>query len=200
MQDNNQLESLCPALFRRSTKIEAMSGYLIKGIKPVAGFLAPYLPYLPRPVLTLLPTTIFHYTTTPHPTPLSLLVDPLTHPLHAPLLFVSCLIPLLYTLGLISGNISWVDRSWPFFTPLCSTLICLWACQNPSASVYGHNLPRLACMLLLQYIWSARLLSHAIRREFYDLTSEDYRYAQFRKLVPGWLFQLVHLFVVGQSI
>ena len=48
-------------------------------------------------------------------------------------------------------------------------------------------------------MWSHRLIRHAIRRDFYDLTSEDYRYAQFRKTVPNWLFQLVHPIVIGVS-
>lgn len=49
----------------------------------------------------------------------------------------------------------------------------------------------------LQLVWSARLTSNAIRRDFYDLTSEDYRYLQFRKLVPKWFFEIIHIIVIG---
>lgn len=49
-----------------------------------------------------------------------------------------------------------------------------------------------------QLVWSARLTSNAIRRDFYDLKSEDYRYEQFRKLVPEWFFEIVHIIVIGK--
>ena len=52
----------------------------------------------------------------------------------------------------------------------------------------------------MQIVWSVRLTSHAFRRDFYDLTSEDYRYTAVRKLLPRWAFQLVHLFAVGDWI
>jgi steroid 5-alpha reductase family enzyme len=107
------------------------------------------------------------------------------------------LVPTVYILGLVSGNVSWVDRSWPFYTPLCSGLIVLWAVSNPTAAVYGHNIPRLTLMMVLQLTWSARLVRHAIRRGFYDLRGEDYRYTTLRKIVPTWFFQLLHPFVIA---
>ena len=48
-----------------------------------------------------------------------------------------------------------------------------------------------------QLVWSARLTRHAIRRGFYDLKGQDYRYTQFKKVVPAWFFQTIHLFAVG---
>ena len=127
-----------------------MSAVLVKSALAILRPLTPYLPILPTPLLTLLPTAAFHYTTTPSPTPLSFFLDPLSHPLHPPLLFTLGLIPLIYTLGLLSGNVSWVDRLWPFFTPACSGMILLWGMWNPAAGIYGHNLPRLGLMMALQ--------------------------------------------------
>ncbi|KAK1922048.1 hypothetical protein DB88DRAFT_496946 [Papiliotrema laurentii] len=105
-------------------------------------------------------------------------------------------IPLTYSLGLISGNVSWVDRAWPFYPVICSTLVVVWA-YNHRLEQYSGALPRLLCMAGLQYVWSARLTRHAIKRGFYDLTGEDYRYTEFRKLVPSWFFQLIHIFVIA---
>ncbi|ORY26671.1 hypothetical protein BCR39DRAFT_540401 [Naematelia encephala] len=157
----------------------------------------PYTRYLPLAILTLPASLALHIASHPSPTPLSFLKDPLTNPIHLPLLFCLGSIPVFYTLGILTGNVSWVDRSWPFYTPICSGLIMAWAVFNDHAGVYGHNLPRLIVMIALQMIWSTRLLSHALRRGFYDFSGEDYRYTQFRKIVPRWLFALVHLFAVA---
>ncbi|ORX40710.1 hypothetical protein BD324DRAFT_611831 [Kockovaella imperatae] len=170
---------------------------LAKMALPVLKPAMPYLARLPTSLLTLVPSAAFHFTSHPSPNPWTYFLDPLTHPLHAPMLFTAFMIPLFYFMGLISGNVGWVDRSWPFYTPLCSYMILLWAFLNPSAGVYAHNLPRLVLMMTLQLIWSTRLFGHALKRDFYDLTSEDYRYTQFKKLVPNWLFQLVHIFVIA---
>ncbi|WWD19469.1 hypothetical protein CI109_103929 [Kwoniella shandongensis] len=156
-----------------------------------------YLPLLPTPLLTLPASLGLHLTTHPSPSFLSFLTSSTTHPLHFPLLFLLGTIPLVYVLGLISGNVSWVDRLWPFFTPICSGLIVAWVWFNKAGGAYGHNLPRLFLMLGLQLAWSARLLSHAIRRDFYNPRGEDYRYTYFRKLVPRPLFSLVHIFVIA---
>lgn len=157
----------------------------------------PYLPMLPTSVLSLPPTLALHLATHPSPSPLSYLSDPLAHPLHPPLLFMTLYIPVIYLLGVFSNNISWVDRSWPFLTPLCSTLVIVWVALNPSSSVYGHNVPRLALMLFLQYAWSTRLLAHATGRGFYDFKGEDYRYSQVKKMLPKWAFALLHILVVA---
>ncbi|KAK8853059.1 hypothetical protein IAR55_003760 [Kwoniella newhampshirensis] len=156
-----------------------------------------YLPLLPTPLLTLPASLGLHLTTHPSPSFLSFLASSTTHPLHYPLLFLLGSIPLFYVLGLISGNVSWVDRAWPFFTPICSALIVAWVWFNEAGAVYGHNIPRLFLTLALQLAWSARLLSHAIRRDFYNPRGEDYRYTYFRSLVPRPLFSLVHLFVIA---
>ncbi|RSH91714.1 hypothetical protein EHS25_009083 [Saitozyma podzolica] len=169
------------------------SSQLLSLAKP----LIPYLPLLPRPLLTLPPSLFLHLTTSPSLSPWSFLVSPTTHSLHLPIILTILLVPTYYLLGLLSGNVSWVDRSWPFYTPLCSGLILLYAAYNPSAEVYAHNLPRLTLMMALQLLWSARLTRHAIRRGFYDLRGEDYRYTTFRRIVPSWLFHLVHPFVIA---
>ena len=129
---------------------EIMSATLTKVAIQLVKPVVPYLTILPTPILTLVPTLAFHYTTTTSPSPFTFFHDPIIHPLHPPLLLTFILIPIIYLLGLVSGNVSWVDRSWPFFTPVCSMMVLLWGVFSPSAGVYGHNLPRLTIMMGLQ--------------------------------------------------
>ncbi|WVW85948.1 hypothetical protein I302_107986 [Kwoniella bestiolae CBS 10118] len=169
------------------------SKLIIPLVKPIL----PYVPLLPTPVLSLVPSLLLHYTTHPSPTSTSFIAASTTNPLHAPLIFTILSIPIIYTLGLISGNVSWVDRLWPFYTPLCTGLLVLWIFVNGEGGVYGHDIPRVALMWGLQLLWSLRLLSHALKRDFYNLKSEDYRYTVFRSLVPRFVFSLVHVFVIA---
>ncbi|WRT70400.1 uncharacterized protein IL334_007398 [Kwoniella shivajii] len=169
------------------------SKIIISLIRP----LLPYIPLLPTPVLSLFPSLLLHLTTHPSPSPTTFLSASTTHPLHTPIIFTAISIPIIYVLGLISGNVSWVDRLWPFYTPFCTGLILFWISHNVDGVVYGHNLPRVILMFGLQILWSLRLLSHALKRDFYDLKSEDYRYTVFRKLVPKPVFSLIHIFVIA---
>ncbi|WWC91532.1 uncharacterized protein L201_006478 [Kwoniella dendrophila CBS 6074] len=168
-----------------------------KIVIPILKPLLPYIPLLPTPVLSLFPSLLLHLTTHPSPSSTTFIQASTTHPLHAPLIFLIISIPIIYLLGLISGNVSWVDRLWPFYTPLCTGLLVLWIIANPEGSVYGHNLPRVGLMFGLQILWSIRLLSHALKRDFYNLKSEDYRYTVVRSLVPKPIFALIHIFVVA---
>ncbi|OCF74170.1 hypothetical protein I204_04540 [Kwoniella mangroviensis CBS 8886] len=171
----------------------ATAKLLIPILKPIL----PYIPLLPTPVLSLFPSLILHFTTNPAPSSTGFIAASTTHPLHAPLLFLILSIPVIYTLGLISGNVSWVDRLWPFYTPFCTGSLVLWIFVNDEGAVYGHNILRVGLMWGLQTLWSMRLLSHALKRDFYNLKSEDYRYTVFRSLVPRPIFSVVHIFVIA---
>lgn len=164
---------------------------------PVLRPILPYLPSLPTPILTLLPSLALHITSESSPTPWSFFTAPTTHPLHLPLCFLLSSIPFIYTLGLLTGNISWVDRLWPFYTPICSAFVPLYIAYNTRGHVFAHNAPRILLMFTLQIIWSIRLTSHAVKRGFYDFTGEDYRYTQVRKIAPKVVFAFIHLFAVA---
>ncbi|WVF73137.1 hypothetical protein IAT40_007956 [Kwoniella sp. CBS 6097] len=168
-----------------------------KLILPLVKRIIPYLALLPTPLLSLPPTLLLHLTSHPSPSATTFISSATTHPLHPPIVFTLIAIPVIYILGLISGNVSWVDRAWPFYTPFCTGLLVAWLWLNHDGVVYGHNLPRVGLMWALQLLWSTRLLSHALKRDFYNLRSEDYRYTAFRSLVPRPVFALVHLFVVA---
>lgn len=165
----------------------------------VAKPLIPLHRHLPTPVLSLPAVLALHIASNPSPSPFTLLTDYLVHPLHLPIVFTLLSIPIIYLLGHISGNVSWVDRAWPFYTPICSLMTLLWLAYNPQAPIFAHNTPRLVLMYALQLIWTTRLTSHAVKRGFYDLKGEDYRYTVVRKIVPRWMWSLIHLFVVAIS-
>nr|ODN99679.1 hypothetical protein L204_02112 [Cryptococcus depauperatus CBS 7855] len=127
------------------------------------------------------------------------MTSPLTTPLHLPLVFTLASIPVFYVLGLTTGNVSWVDRSWPLFPPLISIMLIGWELVNQAGAIYAHNLPRVLLMFGLQIAWCIRLVSHAAKRNFYDIKSEDYRYAVVRKLIPKWAFGLIHVSVIATA-
>ncbi|WVQ77995.1 hypothetical protein IAT38_000076 [Cryptococcus sp. DSM 104549] len=170
-----------------------------KLILPVVKPALRYLPLLPTPLLTLPAALGLHVTTHPSPSVTNFVSSSTTSPLHLPLIFLFASIPCFYLLGLATGNVSWVDRAWPLYPPVVSAMIIGWAFVNETGGIYGHNLPRLFVMFGLQLIWSARLTSHAIKRGFYNPTSEDYRYTVFRKLVPRFVFALIHIFVIATA-
>jgi hypothetical protein len=132
-----------------------MSQIATKAAAALAKPLLPYLRHLPQPLLTLVPVLALHVAGHQEPTSISWFLDPMVNPMHPPILLTMVMIPCIYALGLVTGYISWVDKLWPFYTPLHSLLIVLWTIYNPSGAVYGHNLPRLGLMLLLQVSYVA---------------------------------------------
>ncbi|EJT51353.1 hypothetical protein A1Q1_07325 [Trichosporon asahii var. asahii CBS 2479] len=124
--------------------------------------------------------------------PSALLNMELSDPLHLPLLIVSFVSGTSYALGLATGNVGWVDRVYTTLPLFVSAAILLWAHTHGFAA----SVPRLAVILFVQCIWSARLTYHTARRGLYKLSGEDYRYVWLRQRVPPWFFQMVHLFAV----
>lgn len=116
----------------------------------------------------------------------------LSDPLHLPLLIIGFVSGTSYALGLATGNVGWVDRIYTTLPLIVSASILLWAHTHGFAA----SVPRLAVILFVQCIWSARLTYHTARRGLYNLSGEDYRYVWLRQRVPAWFFQLVHLFAV----
>ncbi|KAI9633898.1 uncharacterized protein MKK02DRAFT_17363 [Dioszegia hungarica] len=166
---------------------------MLKAAQP----LLPHLHRLPTPLLTLPPTLLLHLGSTTSPSPLSLLRDPLAHPLHLPLIALGICIPVTYLLGHLTNKVSWVDKPWPFYPPFFASLLFAWVALNPQAGVYGHNLPRLVLMFTMQMVWCIRLSSHALRRGFFELHEEDYRYTVVRRLAPWPVWAAIHLFAVA---
>lgn len=71
-------------------------------------------------------------------------------PRHLPLAATLTLIPAVYALGLLSGNVSWVDRIWTTWPVLCSASVLAWAVVNDGGVAYAACVPRLVVVLALQ--------------------------------------------------
>lgn len=116
----------------------------------------------------------------------------LSDPLHAPLAIIGFASVACYALGLATGNVGWVDRIYTTLPLVVSASILAWA----HFEGYAASVPRLALVLAIQVVWSARLTYHTARRGLYSFGGEDYRYVWLRQRVPRWFFEFVHLFAV----
>lgn len=65
------------------------------------------------------------------------------------------------------------------------------------SSVSAQLQPRLALMLGLQLLWSARLTFNAYRRGFFKVGEEDYRWPELRKGMSRWQWELFALFFIA---
>ncbi|CAO1632708.1 unnamed protein product [Sympodiomycopsis kandeliae] len=66
-----------------------------------------------------------------------------------------------------------------------------------SGDVKAHLEPRLALMLGLQLLWSARLTFNAWRRGFFKAGEEDYRWPELRKSMSRWQWELFAFFFIA---
>ncbi|KAG7562956.1 hypothetical protein FFLO_01646 [Filobasidium floriforme] len=109
---------------------------------------------------------------------------------------------LTYVLGLVTGNVSQIDRQWTFLPIAYSLHFVLYPLFNNNGEAFLHNLPRLCLMWSLMVVWGVRLTAHTARRGLYNFFDEDYRWQIWRDQLPTWLFQLFHLgfIAIAQSL
>lgn len=99
---------------------------------------------LPEPLGTL-PRTLSHAAYSP-----GAFLAVASDPFHLPLAMTLAIIPFVYALGLVSGNVSWVDRIWTTWPLLSTASIIAWVFVHPGGGVYGPSLPRLFIVATLQ--------------------------------------------------
>jgi hypothetical protein len=136
-----------------STSTAAMSKQAASLVMTVLKPVLPYLHHLPTPCLTVPHSLFLHYTATSTYSPWSLYKSTASHldPAHPTSLILGPIIAFLYLVGLVTRNVSQVDRVWTFLPVLFSASFALFPVLNQrGAEMYGHNLPRLALMLGLQ--------------------------------------------------
>lgn len=76
--------------------------------------------------------------------------------------------------------------------------INFWGKQaTTSGNVTATLEPRLALMLALQLLWSARLTFNAYRRGFFKVGEEDYRWPELRKMMARWQWELFAFFFIA---
>jgi len=128
-----------------------------------------------------------------------------------PVKFCASTTAVAYVLGLITGNVSQVDRVWTFLPTIYTAyfaLLPLWPHQavlplwpytpetvNPSLA--ENYSPRALLMLGLVFIWMCRLSYNTWRRGLFNLHDEDYRWAIVRKNIHPILFQVFSLVFIA---
>jgi steroid 5-alpha reductase family enzyme len=88
--------------------------------------------------------------------------------------------------SLVSGDTSWVDRSWSILPE-----VYVWVF---AAHAHFEN-ARLTTLAILTTIWGVRLTYNLARKGGYSGV-EDYRWQVLRKAMPHWQFQLFNLFFI----
>jgi steroid 5-alpha reductase family enzyme len=94
---------------------------------------------------------------------------------------------LTWSLSLLTGEHSWVDRLWSLI-PIAYLAIF--------AGAAGFADARLDVMCALVALWGARLTFNFARKGGYARGGEDYRWAVLRGRLSGWQFQLFNLFFI----
>lgn len=76
--------------------------------------------------------------------------------------------------------------------------LTFWEYRATIDSSFAAQLqPRLALMLALQLLWSARLTFNAWRRGFFKVGEEDYRWPELRRGMSRWQWELFSLFFIA---
>jgi steroid 5-alpha reductase family enzyme len=94
---------------------------------------------------------------------------------------------LTWTLSLVTGEHSWVDRIWSV-----APVVYVWV----FAAATGLSDPRLVLMAVLVTLWGARLTFNFARKGGYAPGGEDYRWEVLRGRMSTAGFQLFNLFFI----
>jgi len=107
-------------------------------------------------------------------------------PLLLVVLIASAVCALAWIASLLTGDTSWVDRSWSVVP-----VIYMWV-----FAAFAHLLnARLDLMASLVTIWGVRLTFNFARKGGYSGV-EDYRWPALRASMKGWQFQLFNFFFI----
>jgi steroid 5-alpha reductase family enzyme len=108
------------------------------------------------------------------------------HPLEAVALVAGSACVFAWAASVLSGDYSWVDRSWSILPVIYVAIFAAWAHLRD---------PRLDVMALLVLTWGARLTFNFARKGGYSGV-EDYRWGVLRSRMSRWQFQLFNVFFV----
>ncbi|GHJ89330.1 hypothetical protein NliqN6_5732 [Naganishia liquefaciens] len=167
-------------------------------VKHSASLFAQIAPYLPHPLQTAPQAIALHFRNPKNNVPwyqsYAYFYRTASDPIHTVLPLLGTVIIATYVMSVLTRNVSQVDRMWTTFPVIYSLHFALFPLLNEHGSAFVHNLPRV--------LWCVRLTYHTARRGLYSFNEEDYRYTQWRKMVPAWFFQLFSFFFVSgaQSI
>ncbi|KAH9945463.1 DUF1295-domain-containing protein [Epithele typhae] len=124
-----------------------------------------------------------------------------------PVNFCLALSTITWILGVITGNVSQVDRVWTFLPAIYAAyyaFIPLWPTTSPvplypyvpevvDPEIVDKFSPRALLMFGLIFTWMCRLTYNTWRRGLFNLKDEDYRWEILRKQMSPFVFQLFNL-------
>ncbi|KAI0749871.1 DUF1295-domain-containing protein [Daedaleopsis nitida] len=116
-----------------------------------------------------------------------------------------------FVLGLVTGNVSQVDRVWTFLPTMYTAyyaLLPLWPTESPlplfpyvpevvHPEVVREFSPRALLMFGLIFTWMCRLSYNTWRRGLFNLKDEDYRWEILRKGMHPIMFQVFNLVFIA---
>lgn len=109
-------------------------------------------------------------------------------PLHLTALVCATVAGLCWLLSVLTREYSWVDRLWSVMPPVYVGLY---------AHAAGFGDARLLLMLVLTTLWGARLTFNFARKGGYAHSGEDYRWAELRKRMRPWQYQVFNFFFIA---
>jgi steroid 5-alpha reductase family enzyme len=109
-------------------------------------------------------------------------------PLHVAALACAAVAGVCWILSIITREYSWVDRIWSIMPPVY---------VGYYAYTTGFEDPRLALMTALTALWGARLTFNFARKGGYARGGEDYRWAELRRRMRPWQYQVFNLLFIA---
>jgi steroid 5-alpha reductase family enzyme len=109
-------------------------------------------------------------------------------PLHLTALVCAAVAGTCWLLSIVTREYSWVDRLWSILPPVYVGLYAYAA---------GFADGRLLLMLALTGLWGARLTFNFARKGGYAANGEDYRWAELRKRMRPWQYQVFNFFFIA---
>jgi steroid 5-alpha reductase family enzyme len=109
-------------------------------------------------------------------------------PLHLTSLVCAAVAGACWLLSVLTREYSWVDRLWSILPPVYVGMY---------AHAAGFGDARLLWMLALTTLWGARLTFNFARKGGYAQSGEDYRWAELRKRMRPWQYQVFNFFFIA---
>ncbi len=110
-------------------------------------------------------------------------------PLHLAAVICAAVAGACWILSILTREYSWVDRIWSITPPV---YVAIYAYEA------GFADPRLLLMTALATLWGARLTFNYARKGGYARGGEDYRWAELRKRMKPWQYQVFNVvFIAG---
>lgn len=107
-------------------------------------------------------------------------------PLHVTALICVAVAGICWLSSIVTREYSWVDRLWSILPPIYIGVLA-----------HGSGDARLYLMTALTTLWGARLTFNFARKGGYARNGEDYRWAELRRRMRPWQYQVFNFFFIA---